>query len=87
MDISDAVNLVKSLDPKSREEANDVVNGLMPLSDTIQDKLKEIGLKFELEVRFGNQWLYGMDYWDYDEDYDDYGIHRGEWVSSSSFSC
>ena len=90
MDISDAVELVKSLDPVNKEAAENVVKELRFLTSSLQNKLEEIGLRFEIEVSFGNQWLYGMDgETEFDEDgYDSYNyLKKGSWVSSGDFPC
>ena len=55
MDISDAVELIKSLDPVDKEAAENVEKELRILTGTLQNKLREIGLKFEIEVSFGNE--------------------------------
>lgn len=87
MDTQTVIDYINSLDPQDKESAQEVIKNLGFVANRIQDRLQEFGLKFEIEAYFGDQWLHGMDYWDYegDEDYD--GYKRGEWVSSSSFSC
>ena len=85
MEISDAVELIKSLDPVDKEAAENVEKELRILTGTLQNKLREIGLKFEIEVSFGNEWLY-LDLED-DREEDWYGNRKGDWVSSGDFPC
>lgn len=87
MDISDAVELIKSLDPVDKEAAENVVKELRFLTSSLQNKLEQIGLKYEIEVSFGNQWLYGIGEDEDDLDPDGWGLSKGDWVSSGDFPC
>lgn len=87
MDTQTVIDYINSLDPADKDSAREAINTLGGIANRIQSKLQELGLKFELEASFGNQWLHGMDEWDYDGDEDYDGYRRGEWVSSGSFSC
>lgn len=87
MDISDAVELIKSLDPQDKETAQTVIKELDGLANCIQTQLETLGLKYEIEVWFGNQWLYGIGEDEEDLDPDGWGLSKGDWVSSGDLPC
>lgn len=52
--IKEIVELIKSFDPQTKEEAQALVNPLVGLTDLVGEKLADVGVQFKLDVDLGN---------------------------------
>lgn len=92
VNIEDMINEIKEyvdqFNPTGEEEATDVVRKLVNLHDNlsriripVENKLSEIGVKYQIPIYIGYEYVDGrylvLDYDEYN------GYEAGEWVSSS----
>ena len=85
--VSEIKEYVNQFNP-TEEEAVDVINKLVKLHDDInklrrpiEDKLSEIGVKYQKDIYIGDEYVDGRHLVLDCDDYSDY--EAGEWMSSS----